>query len=125
MRIVRASDTRETTTPNASMRTLASPELAGTGLSMWRYTMLPGQCAPLHVFDVEQIWTVVEGHMQATGEDVSEQLAAGDTIVFAPGELRRIACLGEARFEAMVICVAGARASTPEDGDRGTPPWIV
>jgi quercetin dioxygenase-like cupin family protein len=125
MRLVRSGETRESSTPNATMHTFASPQLTATGLSMWRVTMLPGQRGPQHSFDTEQVWTVIDGQMEALSEGSTHQLDAGDAVVFAPGELRQIACAGEQSLIAIVACEGGARASTPTDGDRGTPPWIV
>jgi quercetin dioxygenase-like cupin family protein len=107
------------------MRTFASPELTGTAFAMWKVTMTPGQRGPVHTFDTEQVWTVLGGLMEALTEHGSEQLAVGDTAVFPGGEQRQIVCAGAAPLEAIVTCSASARASTPGDGDRGTPPWIL
>jgi quercetin dioxygenase-like cupin family protein len=125
MRVIRIDQTRETSTPNATMRTLASPELAGTSLSMWRVAMDPGQRGPEHMFDTEQVWTVIDGQMDALSEGSIERLRPGDAVVFPAGGLRQVACAGEDVMHAIVVCAAGARASTPSDGDRGTPPWIL
>src|SRR5438445_2834749 len=107
------------------MQTLASPELTGTGLSMWRVTMDPGQRGPEHSFDTEQVWTVIDGQMEALSDGSAQQLRTGHSVVFPAGELRQIACAGQQRLRAIVVCAAGTRASTPADGDRRTPPWIL
>jgi quercetin dioxygenase-like cupin family protein len=92
---------------------------------MWRVTMVPGQRGPEHTFDTEQVWTVIDGQMEVLIGGSAEQLRAGDAAVFGAGELRQILCAGEAPLHAIAVCAAGARASTPADGDRGTPPWIL
>jgi quercetin dioxygenase-like cupin family protein len=125
MHIVKSDQTRETSTPNATMRTFASPALAGASLAMWKVTMVPGQRGPEHTFDTEQVWTVIRGRAQAVTGEAAEILLAGDTAVFPAGQPRQVVCVGAEPFEAIVACAAGARASTPADGDRGTPPWIV
>jgi quercetin dioxygenase-like cupin family protein len=125
MRLIRNDQTRETSTPNATMHTFASPELTATGLSMWRVTMVPGQRGPQHSFDTEQVWTVIDGRMEASSAGSRHELGPGDAVAFPPGELRQIACAGGQPLSAIVACAAGARASTPDDGDRGTPPWIL
>jgi quercetin dioxygenase-like cupin family protein len=125
MRLIRSDRTRKTSTPNATMDTFASPQLTATGLSMWRVTMVPGQRGPQHSFDTEQVWTVIDGQMEALSEGSTHQLQPGDAVVFPPGELRQIACAGGQPLIAIVACAGGARASTPTDGDRGTPPWIL
>lgn len=125
MRLIRRDQTRETSTPNATMHTLASPALSATSLSMWRVTMAQGQRGPEHTFDTEQVWTVIGGAMEVRSGGSAEQLRPGDAVVFPADEPRQIACAGEQPMQAIVVCAAGARASTPAEGDRGTPPWIL
>jgi quercetin dioxygenase-like cupin family protein len=125
MRLIRSDQTRETSTSNATMHTWASPQLTGTSLSMWRVTMDPGQRGPEHTFDTDQVWTVIDGQMEALSEGSTERLGTGDAVVFSAGEPRQIACAGDEAVRAIVVCAAGARASTLAGGDHGTPPWIL
>ena len=121
---VRAGDSRRTETPNATMTTLASPTLGPTsGLSMWRVEMTAGAQGPPHVFDSEQLWTVLEGQVSVAVDDQTVELAAGDTIVLPADTERRISAATAVRF---VVCGRGdAVARVPgEDSTRGTPPWI-
>lgn len=123
--IVRASETRRSETPNATMTTLASPSLAGSeSLSLWQVEMHAGSRGPLHVFDCEQVWTVLEGEIAVTVDGTRHGLGPGDTLVMRGGATRQIASEGDAR---MLVCGrADAIVSLPgEDADRGTPPWIV
>src|SRR5881227_2641244 len=88
---VRAGENRRTETPNATMTTLASPTLGSTaGLSMWQVEMAAGARGPLHVFDSEQVWTVLEGELSVALDDEHCELSAGDTIVLAAGVQRQI-----------------------------------
>jgi quercetin dioxygenase-like cupin family protein len=122
---VRAAENRRTATPNATMTTLASPTLGPTAcLSLWRVEMVAGAGGPLHVFDREQVWTLVEGEASARVGGESVDLEAGDTIVLAPGAERQIVARSDARF---VVCGSGdAIVSLPgEDAPRGTPDWIA
>jgi quercetin dioxygenase-like cupin family protein len=122
---VRAGDTRRTETPNAAMTTLASPTLGPTsGLSMWRVEMAAGAQGPRHVFDSEQLWTVLEGRVSVAVDDQTVELAAGDTIVLPADTERRISAATAVR---LMVCGPGeAVARVPgEDAPRGTPPWIA
>jgi quercetin dioxygenase-like cupin family protein len=122
---IRAADSRRTQTPNATMTTLASPTLGPTsGLSMWRVEMTAGAQGPLHVFDSEQLWTVLEGEASVAVDGQTAQLAAGDTIVLPAGTERQVSA---ARAVKLLVCGHGdAVARVPgEDTPRGTPAWIA
>lgn len=122
---VRADNCRRTQTPNATMTTLASPTLGPTsGLSMWRVEMTAGAQGPRHVFDSEQLWTVLQGQASVAVDDQTVELAAGDTIVLPAGTERRISA---ATAVTLLVCGRGdAVAAVPgEDAPRGTPDWIA
>ena len=117
------SDTRQTETPNAAMTTLASPTQGGTGtLSLWRATMRPGQSGPLHTFDVEQVWHVLDGAATVVVDTESITLAVGDTLVLPAGTPRQVHTDTGVAF--VVSGLASGRA-TPDGGDAVAPPWIV
>lgn len=122
---VRAGENRHTQTPNATMRTLASPTLGPTaGLSLWQVEMAPGAQGPRHLFDSEQVWTVLDGTISVEAGDGACELGAGDTIVLAGGAERQISAHTAVR---LLVCGHGdAIARVPgEDTPRGTPPWIA
>ncbi|MHB8531755.1 MAG: cupin domain-containing protein [Solirubrobacteraceae bacterium] len=122
---IRSAETRVSETPNATMRTLASPTLGSTaGVSMWQVEMEAGASGPLHVFDSEQVWTVLDGEARVSvGEDTAE-LAPGDTVVLPAGAERQVAARTAVR---MLVCGHGdAIVRVPgEPSPRGTPAWIV
>lgn len=122
---VRAEDTRRTETPNAAMTTLASPTLGRTdGLSLWRVAMTAGQRGPRHIFDSEQIWTVLEGAIVIGTRQGTFSLRAGDTVALPAGIERRLAA--EQDTIAIVAGCGAASVFVPgEDAPRGTPPWIA
>jgi quercetin dioxygenase-like cupin family protein len=124
MTIVRARDARRHETPNATMATLASPTQGGAALALWRVEMAAGQRGPEHTFDVEQVWTVVSGGASVELDGERDRVTTGDTLVLAPGTIRRIAA-GDSGFEALVVAPAGARAILSDGTDRGTPAWIM
>jgi quercetin dioxygenase-like cupin family protein len=122
---VRVAEQRRTETPNATMTTLASPTLGPTaGLSLWAVAMTAGAVGPLHAFDREQVWTLVEGEATVEVDGDPVDLTVGDTLVLAPAVPRRVHAGTDARF---VVCGAGdATASViGEDESRGVPPWIA
>lgn len=85
--------------------------------------MTEGGSGPLHVFDTEQIWTVLEGELSVDIAGEAQTLGTGDTVVI-PAELeRKVAAKTDVR---LIVCGhGGAIARVPgEPGPRGTPAWI-
>jgi len=122
--LVKRADARTTVTPNATMTTLASPTLgASTGRSLWLVDMTAGATGPRHVFDTEQIWTVIDGHAAIEIEGIAHPLDAGDTLVIPAAAERQVHATTACRM--LVTGDAAARASVPgESESRGTPAWI-
>jgi quercetin dioxygenase-like cupin family protein len=122
--LVRAAQARRTETPNALMTTLASPSQGPTaGLSMWLVQMRAGQQGPVHVFDTEQIWHLIEGEAAVAVDARQLVLGPGDTVVLPAGAERQVTARADAQ---LVVCGRGdAIARVPgEAAPRGTPPWI-
>ncbi|MBW0124436.1 cupin domain-containing protein [Pseudonocardia oceani] len=123
MPVVRHADARRTTTPNATMTTHASPTQGGSAqLAVWTVEMTPGAAGPPHTFDVEQVWTVLDGRVRADVDDEHHDLGPGDVLVLPAGAVRRVHAVDA--FRAVVAAPAGARA-TPVDGEPVLPPWIA
>jgi len=123
--IVRTTERRRSETPAGVMTTLASPTVgATTGLSMWEVTMTAGASGPLHVFDSEQIWTVLDGELSVAIAGQREDLGSGDTIVIPAGLERQVFAQTGVR---LIVCGHGdAIAQVPgEPAPRGTPAWIA
>ena len=123
--VIRATERRCSETPAGVMRTHASPTLGATaGLSMWQVEMAAGASGPLHVFDSEQIWTVIDGELSVAIDGRNEILGRGDTIVI-PEELeRQVSALTKVRL--LVCGHASASARVPGEAvPRGTPAWIA
>ncbi len=123
-RLIKRAETRTTVTPNATMTTLASPTLGATsGRSLWLVDMTAGATGPSHVFDTEQIWTLLDGDTVIEIEGVSHSLDAGDTLVIPAGAERQVRATTACRM--LVTGDATATASVPgESESRGTPAWI-
>jgi quercetin dioxygenase-like cupin family protein len=122
--VIRRADSRRTRTPNAVMTTFASPTQGGSGIALWRVDMAPGAAGPLHAFDAEQVWTVLDGGATVTLDGEELTVAAGDSVVLPAGALRRVAADPHAGVAAVVAAVAGARAAVPGD-EPVLPAWIV
>jgi quercetin dioxygenase-like cupin family protein len=125
MPIVRREQCRRTETPNAVMTTLASPTLGGAERAIWRVDMSPGQAGPLHLFDCEQLWTVVAGGATIELGTQADTVFAGDTIILPPAVPRRVTADPGEGLCAIVTAAAGARASLVDGTDRGVPGWIA
>src|ERR1700759_2032724 len=96
---IRVTERRRSETPAGVMRTHASPTLGATAdLSMWEVEMRQGASGPLHVFDSEQIWTVLEGEVSVHIAGETEILGRGDTVVIPPELERRIAARTDVRL---------------------------
>ena len=127
MPVVPAGESRRTVTPNAVMTTCASPTQGGSGIAVWRVDMSPGATGPLHAFDVEQVWTVLDGGATVTladGDGAEVGVAPGDTLVLLADVLRRITADPAIGFRALVAAPAGARATVP-GGEPVVPAWIA
>jgi quercetin dioxygenase-like cupin family protein len=123
--VIRLNGRRRSETPAGVMTTHASPTLgSSSGLSMWEVEMSEGASGPRHVFDSEQIWTVLEGEcsVQIAGE--TEILGRGDTVVIPPELERQVAARTDVR---LFVCGHGnAIARVPGEAEpRGTPAWIA
>lgn len=127
MPVIRTEDTRRSETPAAVMTTLASPALGGAERPVWRVDVVPGAPGgPLHVINVEQIWTFTAGGAEVEVAGEAFRVAAGDTVVLPGGAERRVVGDPETGFSALVTSAAGVRAWTlPREGDGVVPPWTV
>lgn len=123
--VVRTTQRRRSETPAGVMTTLASPTVGDTaGLSMWEVTMTAGASGPLHVFDSEQIWTVLDGELSVAIAGQREDLRTGDTVVIPADRERQISARTDVR---LLVCGHGnAIARVPgEPEPRGIPAWIA
>jgi quercetin dioxygenase-like cupin family protein len=123
--VVRMTERRRSETPAGVMTTLASPTVGATaGLSMWEVAMTAGASGPLHTFDSEQIWTVLDGELSVTIAGQRQDIRPGDTVVIPAGLERQISARTDVR---LVVCGHGsAIAHVPgEPEPRGTPAWIA
>jgi len=121
--VVSHADSRRTETPNAVMTTHASATQGGSSIALWRVEMNPGVTGPLHTFDVDQVWTVLDGGAEVELGADQVRAGRGDTIVMPAGVDRQIHSDDEAGLTAVVAAPAGARA-TPDGGEPVVPAWI-
>ncbi|NUR27289.1 MAG: cupin domain-containing protein [Catenulispora sp.] len=127
MPVIHADAARRSETPSGVMTTLASPTLGGAERPVWRVEVVPGAPAgPLHIIDVEQIWTFTAGGAAVECGGETFQLGAGDTIVIPGHAERRVVADAETGFSAIVTSAAGSRAwGVPREGEGVLPPWTV
>ena len=125
MSIIRGTEAPVTETPNAAMKTLASPARLGSALAVWQVTLQSGGSGPEHTMDADQVYVVLSGELTVTiaGADVTG--SAGDAVFIPAGSPRRIATLGGEPVVALVAMPAGAHVSTPSGSHHGELPWAV
>lgn len=124
MKIITADARRLTTTPNATMTTLASPTLGNAGSAVWTVQMNPNAEGPEHAFEGEVIWAVTCGEANLFCEAGVTLLSAGDTAVL-PGQLMRRFVAGPDGFEAVVATSAPGMVRRGDDGSLAVPPWVA
>ncbi|MBA0053246.1 cupin domain-containing protein [Streptomyces sp. AJS327] len=125
MSVIRESEARRTETPNAVMTTLASPTLGGAEHSVWRVEMGPAAVGPPHAFDVQQVWTVLEGGATVEVGEASHDVAPGDTLVLPAEVLRRVTADPAGGLRALVVSAPGPSASVPGGATPTVPAWTV
>jgi len=90
---------------------------------MWQVQMRAGQHGPVHVFDSEQVWHVLDGQAEISADGQVISLASGDTGVLAAGTQRQVRAVTDVRL--MACGYGNAVVSVPgEDSSRGVPTWI-
>lgn len=133
MSVIREADNRRTETPNAVMTTLASSTQGGSRIALWRVEMAPEASGPPHIFDTEQVWTVLDGgaRIELAGDQLT--VATGDTMILPADVLRQVFADAEQGFTAIVCASADAKiyptAEAPpaatSDDDKIVPAWIA
>ncbi len=124
MEIVSADTRRTTTTPNATMTTLASPTQGGATHPVWLVAMNPHAEGPLHAFEAEVVWSLTEGRGSLRTGGREQALETGDTVVLAPDEPRQFVA-GAEGFTAVVTTVAPGRVTRCDGGDSLVPEWVA
>lgn len=102
---------------------LADP--GGAGQALWRVDMQPGATGPLHTFDAEQVWTVVDGGATVDLEGEKLIVMPGDTVVMPAAAPRRVCADPEVGFAAIVAASPGAWASAPDGTGKTVAAWTV
>src|SRR3954467_9138434 len=120
--VIRSADRRRTETPNATMTTFASPTQGGAERSLWQVDIDPGAAGPVHVFDVEQTWTIQRGEATVDIDGDQVVLAEGDTVVVPAGVARRFATGSGPGFTAVVTASAAGIATVPGGDADGVHP---
>jgi quercetin dioxygenase-like cupin family protein len=124
MQIVTADTRRSTTTPNATMTTLASPTLGAASVSLWLVEMQQGATGPVHAFDDEVVWSITRGEAELTCEGSSTRLGTGDTAVLPGGVMRRFVA-GPEGFSAVVTTSTPGAVVRGDGTPAGTPEWVA
>lgn len=88
MTVVTLAAAAEFKTPNATMRTYASPEHGGSTVAVWRTEMAPGAAGPTHILSTEQIIVVLRGRLTLVYDDETVTLGAGDSVT-VPADVPR------------------------------------
>jgi len=121
--VTRIADAPTFETPNATMRTLASPSRYESTLAVWQATLQPGATGPEHWMNANQVYVVLSGSLAVTIDGTREVAGIGDSI-FVPGNaLRQIVNTSDGQLSFTVSMPAGAHVSTPTGSHQGELPW--
>ncbi|WP_255450247.1 cupin domain-containing protein [Skermania sp. ID1734] len=82
--------------------------------------MTPGAVGPTHVFDTDQVWTLLDGcvHIHVGDDDVT--LASGDTMVI-PADTRRQIFADPHCGMSAIVCAAAGSMVVPDTPDANAP----
>lgn len=122
MRIVSIETAEQFQTPNAMMRTYASPEQGGSALAVWRTEMAPGAAGPPHVLSSEQTIVVLEGRLTLESGDETWTLSAGDSVTVPADANRQIRNNGDTLLVTVSAALPNATAQAG-DADPVPVPW--
>jgi quercetin dioxygenase-like cupin family protein len=111
-------------TPNAVMRTYASPSLTGSELAVWRTEMQPGAAGPPHAASGEQVLVVLDGELTVAVRGRTAVLARGDSVAIPAGAERRLTNAGP-RPVAFLACSTPAPTATVGGGEPQPIPWAA
>lgn len=125
MNIVERTAQRVTTTPNATMTTLASPSLGDSRLSLWQVDMNAGATGPMHAFAGQVTWAIIDGTGTLDTQDGVGPVALqrGTTLVIDGCRMRRFTA-GPDGFRAVVAAIP-SEVTAAHDGSTATPPWVA
>ncbi|WP_020662136.1 cupin domain-containing protein [Amycolatopsis benzoatilytica] len=131
MTVIRTAEARRTETPNAVMTTFASATQGGSQQAVWRVDMDPGAAGPVHAFDAEQVWTVLDGGAHITLDGETSTVAAGDTVIMpadVPRQIRTtdgLAAIVCAPATTRVHWTGAVPACASADGAKILPGWVA
>ena len=104
-------------------RTVLDHRNGSAGLAIWQEEHLPGFATPLHRHDCEETITVLEGAIEAFGENESFQIGPLETFLIPEWTAHGFKVVGERP----VLLLAVFNNSDPGvfrmDGSRSNPPW--
>ncbi|MDQ1395487.1 MAG: hypothetical protein QOG64_746 [Acidimicrobiaceae bacterium] len=104
------SDTTIFETPNATMRTYASPSSGGAAIAVWRTEMATAAAGPEHVVDVDQVVVVIAGRLQILIDGTEHAVAAGDSAIVRAGSVRQLRNAGNEVLVTLTAAQPGGRA---------------
>jgi quercetin dioxygenase-like cupin family protein len=118
------------------MTTLASPTQGGSRYAVWRVDMPAGASGPRHVFDADQVWTVLAGAARIELGDETLAVAVGDTVIMPANARRQVFADADRGFAAIACAPGNARVyrqdlgdvpptCASDDGAKMLPNWIA
>ena len=108
--LIRSDEAPVVSTPNAVMRTYASPKVNGAPVAVWRTEMEPEARGPLHQATVDQVIVVLEGCLTATIASETVRADAEASIHIPAGVERQLANDGAGRLVMLTAAEPGGQA---------------
>lgn len=119
-----AHSVRTVETPNAVMKTYASPSTdAPATVSVWRTEMRAGASGPLHTVDQDQVVVVVAGKLDALVGGQAVLVEPDYGLVLPAGALRRLRAEGDEDLVTVTASLPRAMATVHGSDDPVPVPW--
>ena len=123
MSYVSAADAPVFSVPGFEFRGLTAPSRGARELCTWHLYVAPHAAGDAHSLDCEEVFVVVEGHLDVSIDGAGRTLTAGDAIAVPVGARLEVANATNTTAHAIVCIRAGFQAVMADGQPVGTPPW--
>ncbi|MGH2588132.1 MAG: cupin domain-containing protein [Dehalococcoidia bacterium] len=126
MAVIRREDAAAFSQPGLTVTGFAAPSRGAHETCLYRLVVEPGNAAPPHILDREEIFFTLSGSALATLDTEQHTIGAGDALIVPPAVAFHLSVLGQEPFKAIAVMPVGGRARLIDgDGVPFSPPWTI